>query len=242
MGNKVKPTPPDKFCNARNRSGSLCKKPAGWGTDHKGSGRCRLHGGVVGEDHGAPKGSQNALKHGIYARLFDSTRLNEAAEMAGNIDAELAIARLQMEKLLEQMAADHFDLTKLEVKTLGVESPEQHEKQVKAARAKDAQRCGEYYDAADDDFGLEQESQPVEIKHTRERTNWRAEFIRLTNLIARLEKQRLEMVKDKVIIASVEKSSVAHELNQMTDDELDRQLFSLIARGTNPTAGEDEPY
>src|SRR5215216_3827177 len=32
-------------CGARNRSGGPCQRPAGWGTDHAGYGRCKLHGG-----------------------------------------------------------------------------------------------------------------------------------------------------------------------------------------------------
>lgn len=39
---------PDEYCNARKRSGKgYCKKPAGEGTDHLGSGRCKLHGGSM---------------------------------------------------------------------------------------------------------------------------------------------------------------------------------------------------
>ena len=34
-------------CGATGRqSGQPCKRPAGWGTDHPGAGRCKLHGGV----------------------------------------------------------------------------------------------------------------------------------------------------------------------------------------------------
>lgn len=33
-------------CGARNRAGNPCRQPAGWGTDHVGSGRCKLHGGA----------------------------------------------------------------------------------------------------------------------------------------------------------------------------------------------------
>lgn len=34
-------------CGARrNKTGALCKRPAGWGTDHPGEGKCKLHGGV----------------------------------------------------------------------------------------------------------------------------------------------------------------------------------------------------
>ena len=34
-------------CHAKARSGSPCRKPAGWGTDHVGHGPCRLHGGAT---------------------------------------------------------------------------------------------------------------------------------------------------------------------------------------------------
>jgi len=33
------------FCGAKNRSGGACRNPAGKGTDHLGSGKCRNHGG-----------------------------------------------------------------------------------------------------------------------------------------------------------------------------------------------------
>lgn len=32
-------------CGANGRSGRPCARPAGWGTDHVGVGRCKLHGG-----------------------------------------------------------------------------------------------------------------------------------------------------------------------------------------------------
>lgn len=44
-------------CGARNRSGGRCKKQAGWGTDHVGEGRCRLHGGAT------------PIKHGRYSKV-----------------------------------------------------------------------------------------------------------------------------------------------------------------------------
>ena len=40
--------PSTPTCGARARqSGQPCKRPAGWGTDHPGSGRCKLHGGLT---------------------------------------------------------------------------------------------------------------------------------------------------------------------------------------------------
>ena len=57
-------------CGARTRAGTPCRSPA-----VKGKRRCRMHGGAKGS--GAPKGNQNALKHGTYATVA----LRERAEM-----------------------------------------------------------------------------------------------------------------------------------------------------------------
>lgn len=51
--------PPDEHCNAartRAGDGSLCKLPAGWGTDHVAYGRCRRHGG--NGPHGRRQGAR----------------------------------------------------------------------------------------------------------------------------------------------------------------------------------------
>lgn len=34
-------------CGAKTRAGTACQRPAGWGTDHAGEGRCKLHGGAT---------------------------------------------------------------------------------------------------------------------------------------------------------------------------------------------------
>lgn len=44
-------------CGAKTRRGTPCQSPA------MPNGRCRMHGGT---STGAPKGNQNALKHGRY--------------------------------------------------------------------------------------------------------------------------------------------------------------------------------
>jgi hypothetical protein len=46
-------------CGAKTRKGTACQAPAVAGKK-----RCRMHGGAKGS--GAPKGNQNALKHGLY--------------------------------------------------------------------------------------------------------------------------------------------------------------------------------
>jgi len=48
-------------CGAKTRSGEPCMAPA-----VSGKKRCRMHGGAPGS--GAPRGNQNALKHGLYTR------------------------------------------------------------------------------------------------------------------------------------------------------------------------------
>ncbi len=48
-------------CGAKTRSGKPCMSPA-----VRGRRRCRMHGGAPGS--GAPRGNQNALKHGMYMR------------------------------------------------------------------------------------------------------------------------------------------------------------------------------
>ena len=48
-------------CGARTRSGTPCRSPA-----VKGKSRCRMHGGAKGS--GAPRGNNNALKHGTYTK------------------------------------------------------------------------------------------------------------------------------------------------------------------------------
>jgi uncharacterized protein YjcR len=48
-------------CGAKTRSGKPCMSPAVHGKR-----RCRMHGGAPGS--GAPRGNQNALKHGLYTR------------------------------------------------------------------------------------------------------------------------------------------------------------------------------
>ena len=48
-------------CGAKTRKGTPCQAPA-----LSGKARCRMHGCAAGS--GAPKGNQNALKHGLYTK------------------------------------------------------------------------------------------------------------------------------------------------------------------------------
>lgn len=72
----------DDMCPATNKRGEPCGNPAGWGTRND-SGPCRYHGGCggdVGDPGGAPKGNQNARRHGLHsdpADLLDDLAENE---------------------------------------------------------------------------------------------------------------------------------------------------------------------
>jgi len=51
------------LCGVKTRAGTLWRRPAGWGTEHVGEGRCKLHGGR------SPRGPLHPrYKHGRYAK------------------------------------------------------------------------------------------------------------------------------------------------------------------------------
>ncbi len=72
-------------CGARTRSGQSCRSPAVGGKK-----RCRMHGGAKGS--GAPRGNQNALKHGHYTKQAIEERkklrqlIREAERLIEEID------------------------------------------------------------------------------------------------------------------------------------------------------------
>jgi hypothetical protein len=73
-------------CGAKIRSGGSCRSPA-----VRGKRRCRMHGGAPGS--GAPRGNQNARRHGLFTR--------DAIAERKQIQALLGEAR----KLLQEMIA-----------------------------------------------------------------------------------------------------------------------------------------
>jgi hypothetical protein len=72
-----------------------CERPAGWGTDHAGNGRCKLHGGNAGRP----------ASHGLTSNLRDTLRefVAEAADMQnpGDLTGELAVLRGLLFRWLE---------------------------------------------------------------------------------------------------------------------------------------------
>lgn len=58
----------DNICKAKTKgTGEPCTRPAGWGTDHPGVGKCKLHGGAT------------PIKHGLYSK-YTNHRLADMIE------------------------------------------------------------------------------------------------------------------------------------------------------------------
>lgn len=73
-------------CAAKTRAGTPCQLPAGWGTDHPGEGRCKLHGG---KSTGPPKKNKNALKTGEYETIWLDTLDNKEQELYQQIRTDV---------------------------------------------------------------------------------------------------------------------------------------------------------
>ena len=57
-------------CDAKTRAGTPCELRAGWGTDHVGEGRCKLHGGA------SPRGADSpSFRHGGRSKYFDPSSI-----------------------------------------------------------------------------------------------------------------------------------------------------------------------
>lgn len=98
----------DATCDAKTRFGTPCKHPPGWGTDHVGTGRCKLHGGA---SPGAPKGNKNAVTTGereavwldvlpadeqqVY-RVIDTDKLKQ-------LDDEIRLTTIRERRMLQRI-------------------------------------------------------------------------------------------------------------------------------------------
>lgn len=78
-----------KVCGAKKRQGGECAKSAGWGTDHPGFGRCKLHGGSTTNLRKAAAKEQAAEAVALYglAREIDphAALLEELHRTAGHV-------------------------------------------------------------------------------------------------------------------------------------------------------------
>lgn len=92
--NVDKSTRPDKpKCGAKRRQGpegARCTRPAGWGTDHVGTGNCKLHGGTTpnGKKSAQKQVARNAVATYGLPRTIDpaTALLEEVHRTAGHVD------------------------------------------------------------------------------------------------------------------------------------------------------------
>lgn len=85
------------ICGAKKKQGEgFCTQRAGWGTDHVGDGRCKLHGG------------RNPIKHGRYSTV-NRTRLGKLVEahLADPDPLNMLPELATMRALLETWLAKH---------------------------------------------------------------------------------------------------------------------------------------
>lgn len=87
-------------CGAKTRTtGKPCKKPQGWGTQHVGFGKCRLHGGAT------------PIKHGRYSLVHRQSLQAKVSEFLadpapGDLSSELALTRALLQDYLNRFGED----------------------------------------------------------------------------------------------------------------------------------------
>lgn len=189
-------------CEAKKKDGGHCQNSAGHGTDHVGTGRCRFH------DRGAKAKNKNAQKHGMYARVFSDTDIQEALELQGNLKYELAITRSQLINLLKAQKENNQQGLVLEEISERTIAHENSENAVK-------------------------ESQSFERKRIFKRLDFTNEFCRLVSLITKLEMAILDMQLKQLAIDELkrrkEPKQGQNDLDHMTDRELDEKIMELFS-------------
>ena len=98
IGNKA-----HDVCGAKTRAGTPCQQPAGWGTSHFGTGRCKLHGGAsTGPSKEEAKGNKNAVKTGEYESIVRSALSKEEKQKFDQVNTSV------IEQLDEQIKTAVF--------------------------------------------------------------------------------------------------------------------------------------
>ena len=88
-------THPVPLCGAPKRQGEgNCTQPAGWGTDHVGVGRCKLHGGCVPIKHGRYSTIKGALAEKMAKHAIDPD--------PASLIPELCVLRALLEGFLDK--------------------------------------------------------------------------------------------------------------------------------------------
>lgn len=105
-------------CGATTRqadSAESCQLPAGWGTDHVGEGRCKLHGGAANN-----RGENNGnYKHGAWSKYADYD--DDVLESVAQVEDDLAV----LEELRNERLAQYYTVLQYYAETEGVQVAQQ---------------------------------------------------------------------------------------------------------------------
>lgn len=99
---------PDDCCGATNRNGDPCGLRAGWGTDHVGEGKCKLHGGASTGVSGPANGN---WKHGLFSDVIreedrETLRKIEDMSTAAKLESTLNMQVLKLQRAIEGMESE----------------------------------------------------------------------------------------------------------------------------------------
>lgn len=120
---KTSKQPHDGICGAKTRAGTPCKQKAGWGTNHVGTGRCKLHGG---KSTGV-KNNKNAVTTGERESIvFDSLEEDEKdllnqieLNRLKQLDNEIKLTDIRLRRMMNRiakLAKDDMTTIKTELK------------------------------------------------------------------------------------------------------------------------------
>jgi len=173
-------------CGAKTRAGTPCTLRAGWGTDHVGEGRCKLHGG------------KSLRKHGRYSKVPSKAVREIIAELeAEPIEQQLDI--LPEARMIRALAQDYIErYNELTDALLAWNDPESVDAALEERKPR-PQRLPDLHEAAS---LLESASRVVEKIHKREAQNAisRNDFYRVMGEMGRVVETFVDDsdVKDKV--------------------------------------------
>ena len=173
-------------CGAKTRAGTPCQRPAGWGTDHAGEGRCKLHGGSSLKTHGRYSANTSTSVKLILEEL-------EEEPLEQQLDV---LPEARMIRALAQDFIDRFNQTKDALLEWNAMEYVVAETEQRKARP---QRLPELHEAAS---LLESASRVVEKIHKKEAQNAisRKDFYRVMAEMGRVVETMVEDsdVKDRI--------------------------------------------
>ena len=99
------------ICGAKKKqNGGHCTRPAGWGTDHPGYGKCKLHGGCVPIKHGlyatTPRGTI-----GKHLATYRETKASDLANLTDELRLSLAVIQGLLDMIEDEARTDQEALT-----------------------------------------------------------------------------------------------------------------------------------